>query len=174
MSEPAYVAARFTRMADAVTAEFSLLLDNHLQEVWRELTDSERLPRWLAPGNIDLRVGGAARLDFPESGGVIDSPVTAMESLRLLAYSWSSPGEPERPLRWDLEPIGPMTRLTLRLTVPRNEDAARAAAGWAAHLEMLWAALIGTPIKFPYAAFKAAREAYTGQLARLPAEPAPV
>jgi hypothetical protein len=63
-----------------------------------------------------------------------------------------------------------MTRLTLRLTIPRNEDAARAAAGWAAHLEMLWATLMGVPVKFPYAAFKQAREAYTEQLAAM-AEP---
>ena len=173
MPEPAYLTARFTRTADAITAEFSLMLDNHIEDVWGELTDSERLPRWLAPGKIDLWVGGVARLDFPESGGVIDSPVTAVESLRLLAYSWSSPGEPARPLRWELEPVGPMTRLTVRLTVPKSEDAARAAAGWAAHLEMLWAALMGVPIKFPYAAFKAAREAYTAQLAGLPAEAEP-
>jgi uncharacterized protein YndB with AHSA1/START domain len=168
MSEPAYLAAHFTRTAETTTAQFSLTLDNHLQDVWAELTESERLPRWLAPGKIDLRVGGSARLDFPE-GGLIYSTVTAMEPLRLLAYSWSVPGEPERPLRWELEPIWPMTRLTLRLTVPNPEDAARAAAGWAAHLEMLWAALMGTPTKFPYAAFKAARQAYGDQLAAMAA-----
>jgi hypothetical protein len=62
-----------------------------------------------------------------------------------------------------------MTRLTLRLRVPSSEDAARAAAGWAAHLEMLWAELMGVPVKFPAAAFKAAREAYGLQLADLEA-----
>jgi uncharacterized protein YndB with AHSA1/START domain len=167
MSEPAYLTARFARTDAAIRAEWVLTLDNHLEEVWSALTDAAQLPKWLAPGAIELREGGAARLDFVDSGGVIDSKVTAIEPLRLLEYSWSSPGEPIRPIHWELEPIGAATLLTLRLTVPANEDAARAAAGWAAHLEMLQAALIGVPSKFPFELFKAAREAYREQVAAL-------
>jgi uncharacterized protein YndB with AHSA1/START domain len=164
VSEPAILAARFTRTATHVTAEIGLTLDNVIDDVWAALTRSERLARWLAPGVIDPWRGGRARLDFADSGVEIDSEVSAFEPPRRLVYSWSRPGEPARPIEWDLEAIGPMTRLTLRLTVPSDEDAARAAAGWAAHLEMLWAELIGVPVKFPFPAFKAAREAYGRQL----------
>jgi uncharacterized protein YndB with AHSA1/START domain len=167
MSDAAYLIARFTPSAETTTVDFALTFDNHLDDVWSALTDSRRLPVWLAPGAIEPRPGGWARLDFAQSGGLIESPVTDVEYQRRLEYSWSRPGEPVRPLRWDLEPIGPMTRLTLRLSLPTTEDVARAAAGWAAHLEMLWAALMGVPVKFPAAAFKAAREAYGRQLADL-------
>jgi uncharacterized protein YndB with AHSA1/START domain len=167
MSDAAYLIARFTPSAETTTVDFALTFDNHLDDVWSALTDSRRLPVWLAPGAIEPRPGGWARLDFAQSGGLIESPVTDVEYQRRLEYSWSRPGEQVRPLRWDLEPIGPMTRLTLRLSLPTTEDVARAAAGWAAHLEMLWATLMGVPVKFPAAAFKAAREAYGRQLADL-------
>jgi uncharacterized protein YndB with AHSA1/START domain len=165
MTDPAYLTAQFTQSRDTTTSELVLTLDNHLEDVWAALTDSARLPQWLAPGQIELFVGGAAKLDFVDSGGVIDSKVSAVEPRRLLEYSWSCPGEPLRPVRWDLEPIGPTTRLALKLTVPADEDAARATAGWAAHLEMLTAYLAGAPTKFPFAVFKAARDAYRDQLA---------
>lgn len=167
MTQPAYLTARFTLAGDVTHADFQLTLDNHVEEVWAAITEPQWLARWLAPGDIELREGGAARLDFGESGAVIDSRVTACAPQRLLEYSWSTPGEPSRPLRWSLEPIGPTTVLTLRVTVPAREDAARAAAGFAAHLEMLQTALIGVPTKFPFEAFKAARDAYCEQVARL-------
>lgn len=167
MSDAAYLTARFTPQAETITAEFRLTLDNHLEEVWAALTEPGWLAKWLAPGTIELREGGAARVDFGDSGGTIESRVTAFEPRHLLEYSWSTPGEPLRPLRWELEPIGPATLLTLRLTVPANEDAGRAAAGWAAHLEMLQAALIGVPSKFPFEAFRVARDAYREQVAGL-------
>lgn len=47
--------------------------------------------------------------------------------------------------------------LTLTLWIPEGEDAARACAGWDAHLEMLAAALEGVPINFPFEHFKARR-----------------
>jgi uncharacterized protein YndB with AHSA1/START domain len=167
MSSYAFLTARFSRSGDRVTALWRLTLDHPLQEVWAALTAPDRLPQWLAPGDIQLRLGGVARLDFEDSGGVIDSRVTAYEPERLLEYSWSIPGEPLRPLRWMLEPLGSATLLTLRLTVPANEDAARAAAGWAAHLEMLQASLLGAPARFPYPVFKGAREAYAQQVSAL-------
>ncbi|HZZ34061.1 MAG TPA: SRPBCC family protein [Phenylobacterium sp.] len=166
MTATAFLTARFTRKGDTVQAEFRLTLDHHQNEVWAALTEPQRLAQWLAPGAIALRVGGAARLDFPESGGVIDSVVTALEPGRLLEYSWSSPGEPLRLLRWELEPLGAATLLTLRLSVPAIEDVARATAGWAAHLEMLQTALFGVATRFPFEVFKAARDSYRAQLAQ--------
>ena len=138
-----------------------------LHEVWAALTESDRLVQWLAPGVIELRRDGVARLDFADSGGTIDSRVSGFEPKRLLEYSWSLPGEPLRPLCWRLEPVGSTTLLNLSLTVPANEDAGRAAAGWAAHLEMLQAALLGAPARFPYPVFRAAREAYADQVSVL-------
>jgi uncharacterized protein YndB with AHSA1/START domain len=164
MSDPAAELLGFTNRGDRVEARFSLLIDEHVDQVWTALTAPEWLPQWLAPGAVELRLGGAAKLDFGDSGIVIDSAVTALTPGALLEYSWSKPGEPVRPVRWTLEPVGPMTRLTLTLTVPASENVARSCAGWAAHLDMLVAALAGIPIKFPFDVFQAAKATYAERL----------
>lgn len=128
--------------------------------VWAMLTDPARFVDWLAPGEIELRKGGAAKLNFVDSGIVIDSSVSAFEPGRILEYSWSGPGEPVRPVRYEIEPAGEETRLKLTLTTPDNEDIARSCAGWEAHLMMLLAAIEGVPIKFPFERFQATRAEY--------------
>ena len=157
--------ARFTRQGDYVEARLVRRLDHPAATVWAFLTEPARFAQWLAPGEIELRPGGPARLDFVDSGIVIDSQVSACEPLRLLEYSWSGPGEPLRPVRYELAEEGEATRLTLTLRTPAGEDAGRACAGWDAHLEMLAAALEGVPIKFPFELFKERRDAYRAELA---------
>lgn len=159
---------RFSRETGAIVARFGITLDNHVDEVWRALTTPDGLINWLAPGTIEPRVGGAAKLNFVDSGVIIDSTVRAFAPLKTLEYSWSGPGEPDRPIRFCLEPVGPMTGLTLTLIVPETEDAGRAAAGWAAHLDMLAAALAGAPIKFPFERFKTARDAFRARFGQDP------
>ena len=164
MSDDALGRAKFTRDGDVVVVTFSQLLDDTIDRVWTALTAPQELVNWMAPGTIELRQGGRAQLKFVDSGIVIDSIVSVIEPGRLLEYSWSGPGEPLRPLRWEIAPEGDAVRLKLSLRVPANEDAGRSAAGWDAHLEMLAAALAGVPIKFPFELFKAAREAYRAQM----------
>ena len=154
----------FERRDGRLAARFGLTLDHAPDAVWAALTDPTRFVEWLAPGEIDPRRGGAVKLNFPDSGLVIDSTISAFERGRLLEYSWSGPGEPERPIRFELEPKGAATGLVVTLSLPAAEDAARNAAGWAAHLEMLAAALAGAPITFPFEVFKTAREAYRANL----------
>ena len=129
-------------------------------QVWAYLTEPSLLAQWLAPGKIESRVGGVARLDFSESGITIDSLVTEDVLQQVVAYSWSGPGEPSRPLRFSFHAVPDGTCLVLTLHIPDGEDAPRAAAGFEAHLEMLAAALEGVPIKFPFALFKELRSAY--------------
>jgi uncharacterized protein YndB with AHSA1/START domain len=156
--------AAFTRDGDQAQAVMERVVEHPPERVWAALTDPAFLPQWLAAGTIEARTGGVARLDFGDSGVVIDSQVGEVAPGRVLEYSWSSPGEPQRPLRWSLEPIDGWTRLTLTLRQPASEDIGRSCAGWEAHLEMLAAALEGVPIKFPFERFKAARDAYREML----------
>ncbi len=165
LPEASYETATFTRADGRITARFGLTLDNHLDEVWAALTHPDKIVDWLAPGEIDLKPGGAVKLNFVDSGIVIDSTVSAIEPWKVLEYSWSGPGEPERPIRFELEPVGAAVGLTLSLSVPETEDAGRSAAGWAAHLDMLVAALAGAPIKFPFEVFKGARDLFRERLA---------
>lgn len=134
------------------------------EAVWHMLTDPSALGQWLAPGTIEPRQGGRARIDFADSGTLIDSEVSQYETARTLAYSWSSGNEPQRPLRWQLEDVGGGTRLTLTVVIPAGEDAAKACAGFEGHLEMLGAALEGVPIKFPLDLYLEKRAAYRAQV----------
>ena len=153
------------RTATGFEGRLTRRFDHGASAVWRMLTDPQAMAQWLAPGSIELRAGGAVRVDFVDSGIVIDSRVTAFEAQRVLAYSWSSGDEPERPMRWELAPAGEGTTLTLTLQVPTGEDAAKACAGFEGHLDMLAAAVEGVPIKFPFQRFLQARSAYGAQLA---------
>jgi uncharacterized protein YndB with AHSA1/START domain len=158
--------AQLTVEGDVTEARMTRRFDPAPAELWRALTDPAFLPLWLAPGRIEPQVGGAVRLHFADSGTVIASGVSAFEAGQLLEYSWSQPGEPTRPVRWEIGPDGEGTALTLTLRVPQGEDPGKACAGWEAHLQMLAAALAGAPIEFPFETFKAAREAYRTWLAR--------
>jgi uncharacterized protein YndB with AHSA1/START domain len=131
-----------------------------VDRLWKALAESDQLAEWLAPGSIEPFDGGQAKFNFPDSGIVIDSAVSEFDPPRALAYSWSGPGEPNRPLRFETAADGEGTMLTVKLQLPSGEDAAHTAAGFEAHLEMLAAALAGAPIPFPFAMFKAMRAAY--------------
>jgi uncharacterized protein YndB with AHSA1/START domain len=153
-------------IGEEAVARLVRTFDHPPQMVWGALTHSQRLVEWLAPGTIAQALGGAVKLDFVDSGIVIDSRVSAFVPGRLIEYSWSGPNEPLRPVRWEIEAAGCGTRLTLTLTLPASEDVARSCAGWEAHLEMLAAALEGVPIKFPFERFKASREAYKARMSQ--------
>lgn len=151
--------------AGGFRGRLSRQLAHDAADVWAMLTQSDKLPQWLAAGRIEPRVGGAVRIDFADSGTLIDSTASAFELERVLEYSWSHGSEPVRPLRWELTTTAQGTRLDLTVTTPAGEDAAKACAGFEGHLEMLAAALEGVPIKFPFDLYLAAREAYRQQLA---------
>jgi len=158
--------ARVLRRADGeVEGVLVRDLPHAVEKVWAYLTEPEFLPLWLAEGQVQASPGGFARLDFGQSGSAIDSPVTQAIPLQALDYSWSGPGEPQRPLRWRLRALGPAdSRLLLSLTTSEADDPARGLAGWDAHLEMLAAALEGVPIKFPFDHFQALRAALSTEL----------
>ncbi len=151
-------------LADRYRARLERTLDHPPATVWAMLTDPDKMVDWLAPGEIELVEGGAAKLNFVDSGIVIDSTVTACEPEKLLEYSWSGPGEPERPVRYEIEASGDQCTLILTLITPDDEDIARSCAGWEAHLMMLLAAIEGVPIKFPFERFQSTREHYNQQL----------
>lgn len=165
MLDPAVPLPRFSCRNGTMRIQIRGRFDATPEQLWRAITAPADLLQWLAPGTIGLEVGGRAQLDFADSGIAIDSIVTAVEPGHLLEYGWNGPSESVRPLRWTITPGDDDVELTLSLEQPAHEDAARAAAGWTAHLEMLAAALADVPIRFPFAVFKAARAAYSEPVA---------
>ena len=138
--------------------------DYSAADVWAMLTDPAKFPLWLAPGSIELKQGGAVSIDFQDSGFAIKSSVKEFKDGEVVAYSWSSEGQPERPLRFSIKAVGAGSELTLEVGTPAGEDPVKACAGFEAHLEMFSAALAGVPMKFPFNHFVAARTAYSKQI----------
>ena len=148
-------------------ARLSRFLQHDRETIWSMLTEPGSLKDWLAPGKIELVKGGAAKLNFVDSGIVIDSIVTRFDPLVTLEYSWSSEGEPVRPIRFELVQKESEVELILTLETPDDEDMARSCAGWEAHLMMLLAAIEGVPIKFPFERFQSTREQYNALIEAL-------
>jgi uncharacterized protein YndB with AHSA1/START domain len=77
-----------TEIPGGFEPRFERSLRHPIERVWTALTDSEQIGTWLAPGKIELRLGGRVSLAFTNSPAVIESTVTALEPPRLLEYHW--------------------------------------------------------------------------------------
>jgi uncharacterized protein YndB with AHSA1/START domain len=112
--------------------------------VWAALTSPPELDQW-APftASRDLGSTGDAVLtmvDGPEKTDMAAS-VERAEAPALLQYTWG-----DDRLRWELEPSGDGTRLTLRHTLAKPGMEAMVAAGWHLCLDVLRHLLDGEPI----------------------------
>lgn len=155
-----------SRLADGrFEGRMSHTFEGHSEgALWGMLTEPAKIAQWIAPGTIELKVGGAVKIDFEDSGTAIDSKVLELVPGKVLSYSWSKGSDPERPLRWEVSEAGGSATLNLTAIIPANEDPAKVCAGFEGHLVMLAGALEGVPVKFPFQVFLAAREAYKKQI----------
>jgi hypothetical protein len=106
--------------------------------VWQALTDSAHLREWApfeADGNLD-RVGATVKLRWASTANVTETRVMRADAPRLLEY---------QDLRWELEPLGRGTRLTLWHNIDRR-FIAWGAAGWHIAFDVLDRLLEGSPI----------------------------
>ena len=113
------------------------------ERVWRALTDPEQLAGWLAPAEIDMRVGGAVVLKFED--GDERGTITELQEPEVIAYTWNE-GATDSLVRFELEPEADGTRLTLRHTFEGEVDLSSYGGGWHHHLEQLTAQMAGRPI----------------------------
>ncbi len=164
MNDTTAISGSIARNGERLEARLVREIEHDPESVWHMLTAPDALVNWLAPATVEPRTGGAIQLAFEDSGTAIYSTIRQFDPPRLLEYSWSSGPDSERPMRWQLTPTDGGTHLQLTVQIPANEDIAKAAAGWDAHLEMLLAALEGVPIRFPVDLFLAARSEYQEQL----------
>jgi uncharacterized protein YndB with AHSA1/START domain len=109
--------------------------------VWDALTDPAQLAQW-APFDADrsLAAVGPVKLSTVGTPQVDESTVKRAEPPRLLEYSWGG-----NDLRWELEPVGSGTRLTLWHNIDRR-FIAWGAAGWHVCIDVLDRFVAGEPI----------------------------
>lgn len=114
------------------------------EKVWRAITDPEHLREW-APFDADGNLGTAgATVNLTTIGApspyISETTVKQADAPRLLVYNWGG-GD----VRWELEPNGTGTRLTLWAGIDRR-FISMGAAGWHICLDVMDHLLDGAPI----------------------------
>ncbi|MBV9181884.1 MAG: SRPBCC family protein [Acidobacteria bacterium] len=108
------------------------------EKVWQALTDPRQLREW-APFVVDGilgTVGSTVKLTWVGNPTPIDTRVTQVDAPNVLEFG---------DIRWELEPSGAGTRLTLWINIDRR-FVAWGAAGWHISFDVLDRLLAGEPI----------------------------
>ncbi|NTX17025.1 SRPBCC family protein [Myxococcus sp. CA056] len=113
------------------------------EKVWRAITQPEHLREW-APFDSDRNLGSVGTAKLSTVGAptqmVAETQIKRADEPRLLEYSWGG-----QDLRWELEPQGAGTRLTLWHNINRG-FIAMGAAGWHICFDVMDRLLAGQPI----------------------------
>ena len=124
----------------AVTMED--IYDTDIDDLWSALTEPDRLARWLATVDGDLRPGGRIRAQFTST---YEGPgrIEACDAPGRLVVTFE-PGTPdETVMEAVLTPVGDRTRLIIEERGLLLEDLPGHGAGWQAHVEDLASYLSG-------------------------------
>jgi len=113
------------------------------EKVWQALIDPTQLREW-APFDADRSLGTpGASVKLTTVGAptphVTETTVTRADAPKLLEYNWGG-----QDIRWELEPLGTGTRLTLWHNIDRR-FISMGAAGWHICFDVLDHLLGGTP-----------------------------
>jgi len=127
--------------------KWTLLLVRELRHppamVWQALTDPAHLSEW-APFDADRNLAAVGPVTLSTVGTPTPksslTTVKRAEAPRLLEYSWGGSD-----LRWELEPLGSGTRLTLWHSIDRR-FISWGAAGWHICFDVLERLLAGEPM----------------------------
>jgi uncharacterized protein YndB with AHSA1/START domain len=112
--------------------------------VWQALTDPSRLREW-APFDADRSLASVGPVSLTTVGTptpvISQTQVTRAEASKVLEYRWGG-----NDMRWQLEPSGSSTRLTLWHNIDRG-FITWGAAGWQICLDVLEQLLTDEPIR---------------------------
>ena len=114
------------------------------EKVWQALTDPAQLREW-APFDADRSLAAVGPVSLSTIGApksqVSETRVTRAEVPKLLEYRWG-----DNDMRWQLEPLGDGTRLTLWHNIGPN-FISMGAAGWHICLDVCDRFLGGDPLR---------------------------
>lgn len=143
----------YGRITAPAEVRFERLLPGPIETVWAFLTDPKKRGEWLAPGPMELRSGGKAKLFFHHAdlsphkapppdkykdmdGKVLESDHTilAVEPPRLLTMTWDATSE----VTFELAERGRQVLLTVTHRKLANRgDMVMVSGGWHSHLDIL-------------------------------------
>ena len=140
MNDTTHVDGELRAAGDRWQLRFSRTLPHPADKVWRAITEPEHLEAWFPQRIVGDRVTGARlRFEMDQSGiDAFDGEMLRFEPPTLLEFTWG-----DDVLRFELEPVGDHTVLTLLDTFTELGKGARDAAGWHECLDRLEADLRG-------------------------------
>lgn len=152
-----------TRAGDHAEATFDRVYDTDAADLWAAVTDPERLVRWFAPVDGDLREGGRFTIHFDDNA-VPGCRVTSCDTPN--AYAWKWPHATHTSLiAVAVEPVAGGARLRLTHTRLVARSAAGYAAGWDVYLRRLVEEIAGGEVRDTWAEdWSRAHEGYAAQL----------
>lgn len=121
---------------DRAIVRFERTIDAAIDVVWDLIATGDGLEKWLAPAQVDLRVGGDMDIDFGEDG-LAGGAITHVDPPALLEYHWRFPGEPDSIIRFELTETEAGTRLVLEHRLLPLDQCVGYGAGWHAHIDQL-------------------------------------
>ncbi|HEY5546843.1 MAG TPA: SRPBCC family protein [Gemmatimonadaceae bacterium] len=136
--------ARIQKDGETWTLVLVRQLRHSPEKIWQALTDPAHLREW-APFDADGSLGTAGSTVRLTTVGaptlhVTETTVTRADPPRELVYNWGG-----NDMRWELEPSGDGTRLTLWTSIDRRYIA-MGAAGWHVCFDVLDHLLSGMPL----------------------------
>jgi uncharacterized protein YndB with AHSA1/START domain len=146
----------YGEMIEPATLKIQRLLPGPIERIWAYLTESELRRKWLASGEMQMKVGAPFELTWrnseltsppgqrPEGFGDehrMQSEITELDPPRKLSFTWGNNGD----VTFELAPAGNRVLLTVihRRLRDRNMTL-MVGAGWHMHLDILVARASGT------------------------------
>ncbi len=142
-------------LIEPATLKIERLLPGPIERVWAYLTDSELRRKWLAAGEMEMKVGAPFELvwrndELTEPPGQrppgfgdehrMQSRITELDPPRKLSFAWGSSGG----VTFELEPRGSEVLLTvIHRRLPDRSTLLKVATGWHLHLDVLVARASG-------------------------------
>jgi uncharacterized protein YndB with AHSA1/START domain len=112
-------------------------------KVWEALTDPTQIREW-APFDADRSLASVGAVRLTTVGAptpvISETRVTRADAPKLLEYRWG-----DNDIRWQLDPLGNGTRLTLWHNIDRR-FISMGAAGWHICIDVLDRLLVGEPL----------------------------
>ena len=145
----------YGELTEPATLKIQRLLPGPIERIWAYLTDSELRRKWLAAGQMEMKVGAPVELvwrndelndppgtrpaDFPEEHRM-QSRITELDPPRKLSIAWNNSGD----VTFELEPSGEGVLLTVtHRRLPDRSTMLKVSAGWHMHLDVLVARATG-------------------------------
>jgi uncharacterized protein YndB with AHSA1/START domain len=142
-------------LTEPATLTIKRVLPGPIERVWAYLTDSDLRRKWLAAGQMEMKVGAPFELvwrndeltdppgERPDGFGAehrMPSRITELDPPRKLSIAWSNSGD----VTFELEPKGDKVLLTLtHRRLPNRTTMLMVGAGWHMHLDVLVARATG-------------------------------